>query len=209
MTFKPSPQLARAVRSALQVFARHRPTIFRLANEESDAGSDFVADYARALLGVSLEAIPDAAQRWVAQRSEIPGAASFGAFARAIDKAEYRAPQEESSYRQSSLPVPEFATNRDFGAIDRFYAMAKEQLLDAGYRGSVLVAVSQMWAILYGSQEGHVTDDNGNVRLSDGQQAIHDARFDDSIWQSGINAWLAGERPTPHPLNNFASALGM
>ena len=91
MTFVAGPALAKATRSALQIFARHKPTIFKLANDESDAGRAFVSDYARGLVGVTLEAITEAAQRWVAHKTDIPSPASFGMFARGIDAAEFRA----------------------------------------------------------------------------------------------------------------------
>lgn len=90
MTFIPGTALANATREALQIFARHKPTVFKLATENSDAASAFVADYARGLLGVTLEAIPESAQRWVSTKTEIPSPASFGIFARGIDAAEYR-----------------------------------------------------------------------------------------------------------------------
>lgn len=91
MTFIPGIALSKATRSALQIFARHKPTIFKIANEASQASDDFVADYARALIGVTLDAIPEAAQRWVSSKTEIASPASFGLYARGIDASEFRA----------------------------------------------------------------------------------------------------------------------
>jgi hypothetical protein len=91
VTFIPGKALATATREALKVFARHKPAIFKLASEDSEAADAYIADYARALLGVTLEAIPEAAQRWVANKTEIASPASFGLFARGIDAEEFRA----------------------------------------------------------------------------------------------------------------------
>lgn len=103
MTFIPGIALSKATRSALQIFARHKPAIFKIANEASQASDDFVADYARALIGVTLDAIPEAAQRWVSTKIEIASPASFGLYARGIDAAEFRAtaPPEQSLAAQA------------------------------------------------------------------------------------------------------------
>jgi hypothetical protein len=90
MTFTPTAALFKSTRNALLVFARHKPMVFKLAHDASEAGDAFVNDYARGLLGVTLEAIPEAAQRWVATKTEIPSPASFGMFARALDVEEFR-----------------------------------------------------------------------------------------------------------------------
>ncbi len=85
----------------------------RGAYEKSlDDGEKLVNTWARAFLGISLEALPEAAERWVAERDAIPTPAAFAAYARAIDNAEYRtrgrldlAPQATSGARITRLDL--------------------------------------------------------------------------------------------------------
>ncbi len=170
MTFAASPQLDRAVRKALHVFARHKPHLFKLAHENSDAATEFVSDWARAMLGVTLDAIPDAAQRWIATKTEIPSPAAFGYFAREIDRNEYRTVPavDLKLHRDPNAWPPLVEVPKDFDRIDVLGRRAYDALKN-------WEAVSEVWALLW--QTAPTTEERSQVRAG----AIDDEMFDDAV----------------------------
>ena len=113
MTFTPSPQLAHATCQVLEYFALHRPRVgaFRVFRENGPDAQRLVAVWARAVLGISLEALPEAAERWIAERTEIPMPATFAKYARQIDNAEFRN-RDRLDLAPQAVAV-RAATNRD------------------------------------------------------------------------------------------------
>jgi len=150
--WKPSPALARAVQSALLTFKRHHPRIFALVGDDSEAGQAFLADYARAFLGrsVSLEIIPDAAQRWVAAKDEAPRPASFVMWCRQIDQ---EVNPQVTSYTPAAAPI---ATSKNPVEIDKrskymrqeFDRLKLERMPDTKLSESSVVLMSKCWALL-------------------------------------------------------------
>lgn len=170
MTFSASPQLAGAVRRALHVFARHKPHLFKLAHENSADASLFVDEWARALIGVTLEAIPDAAQRWVATRTEIPSVAAFGQFARDIDYAEYRPPviERHSNDGDRGRWPRGVEPAKDFGQVDKLGRRAHALLGD--WQG-----VSEVWGLLW--KTAPTMGERARVRAGD----VDDDMFDEAM----------------------------
>lgn len=96
-----SPLLAQATAKALQIFADHWPRavkITQVMQRDSESRDRLILQWARALMGVTLDAIPDAAQRWIADpqhamtngRTVIPTLAHFVRYAKDVDRQYYR-----------------------------------------------------------------------------------------------------------------------
>ncbi len=163
MTFTPSPSLAHATCQVLAEFARHRPRVgaFRLFLENGDDAQHIVATWARAILGISLEALPEAAQRWTAQRDAIPTPAAFAAFARQIDNAEFR--------RRGRLDLlPEAARP---GVVERRSVRVREverarlSVRETGTLWDALLAAAATEEARQAVREGEVSDDAFNAAL--------------------------------------------
>lgn len=96
-----SPGLVKATTEALAVFAEHWPRAVRIAgamyrnNESRDA---LILQWARSLTGITFDAIPEAARRWLADpnhamangRTVIPTIPNFARYARQIDRQYFR-----------------------------------------------------------------------------------------------------------------------
>ena len=140
----PSPLLATATSKALTAFARHWPRAMALALDASEAGRAYVADYARALMGCDLAAIPEAAQRWLSENDKPPRPAEFAFLARAVAR-EMRPPQYggavvhgESFAHAQALPL----SKQDMAHIDHRSRRAREFL--GNWR-----EVGEVWALLW------------------------------------------------------------
>lgn len=167
-TWSPSPQLATATAAALAAFARHWPRAMALAVDPSEAGRAFIGDYAFALLGCDLAAIPHAASRWLSESATPPRPKEFAVLARAVAQ-ELRPPQYGDSVTKSAdvptLPL----TPQDMAHIDH-----------RGRRAYALLGtwrdVGEVWALLW-----HTCDDDtrrasavrrGNVPLEVFDEAV-------------------------------------
>lgn len=137
--WKPSPPLARAVSAALLTFKRHHPRFFALVGDSTEAGQAFLFDYCRAFLGggVSLEVIPDAAQRWVASKDDAPRAAAFAQWCRAIDR-EIN-PQITASYTPTPAPI---SASKNTTEIDK-----RSRYMLQEFEGKTML-VAMCWALL-------------------------------------------------------------
>lgn len=142
--WQPSPQLARAVQQALLTFQRHYPRLFALAGDSSDAGQAFLADYARAFVGrsIHLDVIPDAAQRWIAEKDDPPRPASFVAWCRTIEQVY----PQLAARTASPAPVPEaYDGAKDLRGIEKRSVYMREAL---GPKLGTLTNVALCWALL-------------------------------------------------------------
>lgn len=137
-SWTPSPQLAMATAQALAIFARHWPRAMAVGIEATDAGRVFLNDYARALLGTDLSAIPEAAQLWVSENKLPPRPASFAKFAREVAKG-MRPPQYGEPL--APLPPPPLEPSRDAAMVNTISERAHKAL------GSWSI-VSEVWELL-------------------------------------------------------------
>ena len=98
---KPSPAMAKAITEALQVFTAQWPRVQSLSGwyHSAEKREDLIVTWARACVGITVDAIPDAARRWLADpqhiisssRLQIPNPATFAKYARGVDRQYYRA----------------------------------------------------------------------------------------------------------------------
>lgn len=99
-------RLFAATQKALNTFRAHLPKgALRpdAAGNAIEAENEFVRNWAAALFGISLDAIPDAASRWLRDeglideqdRTRIPSIAVFARYARRVDLEHWRAPVQQ------------------------------------------------------------------------------------------------------------------
>lgn len=133
---RPSPAMLRVTRDALAIFARHWPKMLKLAGESTDAGDEFVADYARACASCDHDAILEAARRWVAEETLPPRPGELGRLARQITFENRPAgpPREHEA--------PAFDTDADQGRITQLSKLAHDRLRS-------WPRVSEVWALLW------------------------------------------------------------
>jgi hypothetical protein len=129
---------------------------------------EHVNEWAKALIGVSLSAIPDAASRWMRDpelvdakgRTRIPSIASFGMYARRVDGEYHRPPRPQMR--------PRLQPGENAARIDELGKRAKDRL------GSHMLA-SQVWDVL---REGAATPEIENdIRAG----IVSDQEFDLAI----------------------------
>lgn len=111
----PSPALTKATTDVLEFFARQFPRVNTLKgwSKSPEARAELISTWSRALMqhSVTIGAVMDAAHRWMADpqhivdnaRTLIPTAASFGKYARDVDRQYHRAHQP-SGPRPTNLP---------------------------------------------------------------------------------------------------------
>lgn len=171
-TWSPSPQLANATSAALASFARHWPRAMALAVDPTEDGRAYVADYARALLGCDLAAIPEAAQRWLSTNQKPPRPNEFAALARLVAR-ELRPVQYGDSPAGPPSDAPDLPlSTQDMAHIDHRSRRAYAQL--GTWRD-----VSEVWAMLWHScdtaeRREHVR--RGSVPLDVFDDAVEMAR---------------------------------
>lgn len=114
-----------------------------------------------------------------------------------------RARRIERDHFQASLPsgtmarpLTEAESSKNSQQIDRLYVQAVYRLREAGHE-KFARPISQMWAMLYASQQ---TDDL--------RALVRKGEVSESVWLEVVEAWLRGERPRPHPMNNMGIAEG-
>jgi len=181
-TWTPTPQLATAVSLALLSFARHWPRAMALALDPSEAGRAYVADYARALLGCDLEAIPEAAQRWLSDNQKPPRPNEFAVLARAVARelrpVQYANVVNGGTDSSQSLPVAYEQTQR----IEQRSRRIKQSM--ASWR-----EVSEVWALLYAS----APDDTARHAVRVGDVPL-------DVIDDAVAAHKRGVRSIPGPL---------
>jgi hypothetical protein len=184
-----SSGLIAATREALEILHRHYPRKFALAMQPNDAGAQYVEEYAQALVFCDFDKIPAAARQWVATGKFGPSAAELAEIARDLTF--------ESRPTVASAPAepPPSSLNKNWERIDALYYAAKERMIERGYRGHKFAApIGQMWALLYGAQP--TPEQQHTVRMGD---------IELDVWYKTVDAWMAGERPKPHPMNNLGA----
>jgi len=160
----PSPALANAVSTTLQQLARHWPRTFTLAKDTSDAGTQFVNDYAFPLSGVDINAILQTARRWISENSKPPSAAELANLARKIAR-ELRTVDKPKPEQPELLPPPLSARVRRINAIG---TVVHKEL-------GTWRAVSQFWSLLHET----APDDAARAALFDG--TIDSGVIDDAV----------------------------
>jgi hypothetical protein len=181
--WRPSPALEAAVRKALQVLARHWPRAMAMAMDASEAGSAYVADFARAMHDdVELPAIPHAAQLWVRDHKTPPKPAELGRLAR-----------ELSAPRHSGLPAgaacdpppppPGAETAQRKEALSQ-RALAELRRTASGTTAAGFGGVAMVWALLMETAPDPAARDR--VRAGD----VPEAEF-----MAAVAAVARGRRP--------------
>lgn len=174
--------LAAATSSALESFARHWPKAMGLAVMPNDAGRQFIAEYAHALLGCDLAAIPHAALRWVSENERPPKPRDFAMLARQVSK-EMRPPQYGDAVRKQhdapALPLTPEQMQRIEQRARRIHSFVKT------WRG-----VGETWALLL--HTAPTPDAKHAVRVGDVPLDVVD---------EAIKAYLRGSRAPQGPLS--------
>jgi hypothetical protein len=141
-SWRPSPPLAMAVRRALQTLQRHWPRAMALATDSSEAGEEYVNDYARAMQGADLAAIPLAAQQWLADHEVPPKPSELGRVAREVSK-RFRANEPSMGPGPAAHVPPPISTGMDTRLADTLSRRARQQLGTADWS-----LVGAVWALL-------------------------------------------------------------
>lgn len=198
--FRATPQQLAAADSALRLLSVRYTRMAPTHLGTSEAAEQNRTSFARACAekGVDLDAMPEAAHAWCAREKFPPAPVEFAELAREITlalRARRSGTLPTSAHTARVADPREILPDRDFGNIDRLYHVAATRIGEAGYTGSVSRAVGQCWALLYGAQE------------CDEQRAdVRNGVLSSAVWVATGDAWIAGARPTPHPLNNMAAA---
>lgn len=186
-TIRLSSGLLKATREALEILHRHYPRKFALALQNTDEASQYREEYAQALVFCDFDKIPAAARQWVATQKFAPSASELGELARELTFA------ARPPVAPTPTDTPQPTLRKNGAVIDALYFAAKDRMRERGYTGtSFAKPIGQMWALLYGYQptpEQEIAVRNGDVDLE--------------VWLATVDAWLDGERPVPHPINNL------
>lgn len=133
-TWRPNAALMAATLAALTDFARHWPRAMATAFDATEAGQQYVSDYAFALKDVDVRAIPMAARQWLAHHEMPPKPAALGALARDVAEQHFPTPR-------ATIAPPPIETGRSDARLADLHARA------AGRLGSQ-ARVSQVWEYL-------------------------------------------------------------
>jgi len=189
--WKPSPALAQATMEALQHLAIHHPKAMALARDTSEAAATWLRDYAFALQGVSITAIPVAALRWVATQRYAPSASEFAALAQTVAR------EQRATHRGCTVePFPGHApppiqTTRRTDLIEAVSRVAAAELRDYAKqtKTSLYVLVVEMWALLY-----HTAQDNAQ------RCDVYDGTIPADVVDDAIAAIKRGRRSPEGPM---------
>ncbi len=172
MTLTIGVPLFKATSKALEKLSGHfPPAVFPKLQLDDERRDEYIRDWAGPLIGVSLDAIIDAARRWIGdpdkvvtkageQRLQVPTAASFAMYARNVDF-EY--------YRPKLVLEPQRPSNADTsGMRDEMQRRAEASL------GNRELA-QEVWGFLWKS----ATTDERRQQVREGRVSMDD--FDDAI----------------------------
>jgi hypothetical protein len=165
--WKPSAPLAAATIAALAALARQWPKAMALALDPTDAGRAYMADFAYAMKGADLRAIPLAAREYVAEGSMPPKPADLGRLAREIS-AQHFPPTFRDPQRIDQAPAQPVTHLQNPDRIDLLGHRAHKQL------GSWKL-VAEVWALLWDTAPHD--DNRAAVRRGDVPSDV----FDDAI----------------------------
>ena len=195
----PNPALAAATRDALQRFAMHWPRAMLLARDSSEAGAMFLNDYAFALSGVSLNAIPVAVMRWVADKAFAPSAKEFADYARTVAR-EMRGSTADGRHVEP-IPQREHAPavnpTRRQDLVTATYREASRQLAEYAQtnRLSMAVLVGEMYALLYHT-----------AQTSEQRRAVSDGTIPNDVLDDAIDLIKRGVRAPHGPMKSNLTA---
>lgn len=180
-SWQPSAPLASAVITAISTLARQWPRAMALALDSSDAGRAFMADYAFAMKGADLRAIPIAAREWIGENNMPPRPADLGKLAREITRDQFP-PTFRDDQRSERASAQAITHLRNPDRIDTLGQRALKVL------GSWRL-VGEVWALL--AQTASTDDNREAVRRGDVPWDV----FDDAV-----EAVKNGKRAAPGPL---------
>lgn len=181
----PSAPLTSAVVQALTTLHRQWPRPLALAFDASEAGRAFMADYAFAMKGADLRAIPIAAREWIGAETYAPRPAELGKLAREITRDQFP-PTFRAEHRATS--AQEITHLRNPERIDKLGHFGFKVL------GSWRL-VGEVWALLH--QTAPSPDHTSAVVRGD-------VPYD--VFEEAVNAVKNGKRAKPGPL---ASSLAV
>ncbi len=173
-------QLFKATKQALDTFRMHLPKGTLRPDVDGDpdeAEKHYVREWAAALVNVSLDAIPDAASRWLRDeehldrqgRMRIPTIAGFARYARRVDLTEWRAPHLRV------MPAPTVLSGR-------IHALTTRAMAALGGREHA----ESVWGMLF--QQASAGADAQRVR----EGRVTDAEFEAAV--ATVRARLEAER---------------
>lgn len=161
--------LFQATLKALLYFREHLPPgVLPQLDKDAEAHDAFVREWATALAGTSLEAILDAAQRWMRDpekvdkqdRTRIPQMASFAMYARAVDM---------EHWRPKLVLEPQRPSNADTAQLRN--SMTMRALTELGSRELAQEVWSVLWRMADSSAQRQAVRE-GRVTQQDFDDAI-------------------------------------
>jgi len=180
--WKPSAPLAAATITALTALARQWPKAMALALDASDAGRAYMADFAYAMKGADLRAIPLAAREYVAEASMPPKPSDLGRLARELTATHFPPTFRDSQHQGEHAPAQSTTHLRNPDRIDLLGHRAHTQL-------GTWPLVAEVWALLW---ESAPHDDNRvAVRRGDVPSDV----FDDAI--AAVGRGVRAKSPAP------------
>ncbi len=160
--------LYNATKSALQKFRTHLPNGVFTEMDDPNTERAFVEEWAAALIGVTMDAILDAASRWLrdpdkidrGDRTRIPTIAGFALYARNIDF---------EHYRPKLVLTPQRPANA--GTAHQREALQRRAEAALGSRELAQEVWGMLWQLASSSQRRQAVRD-GDVSLEDFDDAI-------------------------------------
>lgn len=189
--WKPSAPLAAAMIGALTSLSRQWPKAMALALDSSEAGRAYMSDFAYAMKGADLRAIPMAAREYVAEASMPPKPSDLGRLAREITATHFPTTFRESSSSTFTPQGQSVEHLRNPAAIDTLGHRAFTRLGSWGL-------VTEVWSLLWSTAP--TTEDQNTVRLGDVPRDV----FDDAVDAVSRGRRSAGHRPMASAME-FAS----
>lgn len=183
----PPAPLAHATLLALKTLSRQWPRAMALAMDTSEEGQAYLGDYASALFGVDLRAIPLAAREWIATENMPPRPADFGKLAREMSRQHFPQLFEVSGVRSSEHQSTDHLKNKS-----RIDALSKRAHAVLG----TWSLVANVWALLY--QTAPSEDHSDAVRVGNVPWDV----FDDAV-----DAVKRGRRPESGPLGDMLGSV--
>lgn len=178
----PPAPLAHATLLALKTLSRQWPRAMALALDSSEDGQAYLGDYASALFGVDLRAIPIAAREWIATENMPPRPADFGKLAREMSRRHFPQLFEANSVSSSEQQSTHRLKNQS--RIDALSKRAHAAL------GSWRL-VADVWALLYQTAPSVDHADAGR---------IGNVPWD--VFDDAVDAIKRGVRPMAGPLSD-------
>lgn len=186
--WKPSALLAQATIVALTSLSRQWPKAMALALDSSEAGREYMADYAYAMKGADLRAIPLAARAWVGENSMPPKPADLGKLAREITREQF-----PTTYRDIQQLRPTSTERQDTSELKN-----GDRITVLGHRAHKVLGtwrrVGEVWGLLFQTAP---TDDH--------REAVRRGDVPYDVFDEAVDSIRRGIRATPGPLADALS----